>query len=228
MFKLFLSLVFVMILGSCASNRSSETASFKYKPYNIDMQNIALNPNGLSAEQIKVISATKPPKDFPVDVAIIFISNGYIASDLKEELQYGVIEELKKSNEIERITIIPNFIVPRNLSFASIQELGIRSLSEIVIIFNMDSNSIYQQFNLFSADKIKITSKIDYMIIDSQTSAILTTEKLYSEKIYDEKIFKQNENRKAIKNIISDQTKILGNSINILFQKADNMTGEKK
>jgi len=228
MIKVFFSLILITFFASCASSRSSETAAFRSKTYKVNMRNIALNPNGLSAEQIKAISATKPPQNFPVDIAIIFISDGYIPNDLKEELQHGVIQGLKRSTRIDRITIIPKFIIPNNLSFASIQELGIRSLSELVIVFHMDGNSVYEEYKIFSANKIKVSSKVDYMIIDSKTSAILATEELYSEQVYEDKVFEHDEDRVAIKNIILDQTKILSTSINILFQKADNMTGEKK
>jgi len=218
--KLFFLILTISILSSCASNREYNTASFKSKEYRPNLQNIALNPNGLSIEQIKAISSTKPPKDFPVDIAIIFIDNGYIASDIKDSLQYGIVTELKKSKQIDRITIIPSFILPRIMSFSAIQELGIRALSEIVIVFNMNSGDIYQTTE-FLASKIKVTSKIEYMIVDSSTSAILTTDRLFSEKIYEDKWFKQNEEDKAIKEIISEQAIILGNSINSLFNKAD-------
>jgi len=219
--KLFLLLLFISLIISCATNREYKTSSFKQNSYRPAMQNIALNPDGLTAEQIKVISSTKPPKNFPLDISVIFLTNGYISSDLKDTLQYGIIEELKKSSQIKRITIIPEFIVPRNISFSAIQELGIRSLSELVIIFNMNSSDIFQEYRIFDGTQIKVTSKIDYMIVDSYTSAILTTERLFSEKTYKEEIFKAGERNKAIKEIFQEQALILGNSINSLFRNAD-------
>ena len=217
--KLFISLILISLVMSCASNREYNTSSFKYKSRPTP-KNIALNPNGLTAEQIKAISSTKPPKDFPIDISVIFLTDGYIDSDLKDTLEYGIIQELKKNNQIKRITIIPDFIVPRDIGFSSIQELGIRSLSELVIVFNMNSSDVFQEYKLFKGTKIKVTSKIDYMIIDSYTSAILTTDRLFSEKIYNEEIFKDGEKAEAIREIFKEQAVILGSSINSLFKNA--------
>ncbi len=220
--RLFLFLLALSFFMACASHQEYNTASFKYKSYRPSMQNIALNPNGLTPQQIKVIASTKAPHDFPLDISVIFLTDGYINSDLKDVLQFGIISQLKTNPKISRITIIPDFIIPNSISFSSIQELGIRSLSQLVIVFNMNSSDIFKEYVFMEGRKIKVTSRIDYMIVDSYTSAILTTERLYSEKIYNDEAFKAGEREKAVREIFREQAIILGHSINTLFENADN------
>ncbi len=219
--RLFLSLVLLSMFMACASHKEYNTASFKYRSYRPAIQNIALSPNGLTPQQIKAISSTKAPEGFPLDISVIFLTDGYIDSDLKDILQFGIISQLKTNPKISRITIIPDFIIPKNISFVAIQELGIRSLSQLVIIFNMNSSDIFKEYIFMEGSKIKITSKIDYMIVDSYTSAILTTDRLYSEKIYNDEAFKAGEREKATREIFKEQAIILGNSINSLFENTD-------
>ena len=214
-----LSILIVLILFSaCATHRSYDTGQFRERE--IQYSQIALDKDGLSQKQIEVITSTKPPKSFPVDIAILILKNGYINPQIEDTFTYNVIHELNESKKIKRITLIPNFLVPKPISFNAIQELGVRSLSEYIIVFNIDSSELFRWTNILK-DKYEITSSVNFIIVDSFTSAMLTSDKLFSTQEYYERLFELDEQRKAQKILFSEQSNLLAEKIEELFSKTN-------
>lgn len=209
-------LIITILFSACASHRSYETGQFRDRE--IEYSQIALDKDGLSQKQIEAITSTKPPESFPVDVAIIILKNGYIDPQIEDTFTYNVIRQLNKSEKIKRITLIPEFLVPTPINFNAIQELGVRSLSEYMIVFNVDSSELFKWTTIVK-DKYEISSSVNFILVDSFTSAMLASDKLFSTQEYFENLFELDEKRKAQKVLFSEQSKLLADEIDILFTK---------
>ncbi len=218
-FRIFYILLAISLFTGCVAHQPYNTSQFRNRNLNIDK--ITLNKDGLSSEQIKLISATKPPKKFPVDIAVILITDGYIESETKNTITYEIVNELKKYNKIKRITIIPDFLLPNKLGFNTIQELGVRSLSEYTLILHINSSDAFNWTKLINS-QYEAHSDIDYILVDSYTSAMLTSDKLFSKQIYETSLFEINERRNAQKKLFIEQGKLLANKIKALFSSAIN------
>lgn len=210
------TLMIITLFTGCAAHQSYDTSQFRDRDINTDK--IALDKDGLSLDQIKMISSTKPPDTFPIDVAIIIIIDGYINSEIEHIFTYEIISELKNYNKIKRITIIPKFLLPGQLGFNSIQELGVRSLSEYTLVLHINSSDIFNWTRILDS-QYEAHSSIDYILVDNFTSAMLTSDKLFSKQIYNTNILEINEKREAQKQLFSEQGKLLANNIEALFSQ---------
>ena len=207
-------LIITILLSACASHRSYETSQFRERE--IQYSQIALDKDGLSHEQIKVITSTKPPESYPFYIAIIILKNGYIDPQIEDTFTYNIVNELNKSKKIKRITIIPEYLVATPINFNAIQELGVRSLSEYIIVFNIDGSELFKWTTIIKG-KYELTSSVDFIIVDSFTSAMLASDKLYSTQEYFENLFELDEKRKAQKVLFTEQSKLMANEIDVLF-----------
>lgn len=215
---LFFLLLFGMFLTSCTTHTAYETARFRHREYTTDR--ITLTEGGLTSAEIKSISATKPPSDFPVDLALIVIKDRFVKNETEQLFVSNVIKELKKSEKIDRITPIPRFLLPYQLNFAVIQELGIRTLSEYVIVMVIDGESFFK-WTKIAESKFQITSTVDFILVDARTTAILASDRLFSTVYYQENLFKVGEKEKALKEVFGEQGELLGQKLAELFDRGD-------
>jgi hypothetical protein len=87
-----------------------------------------------------------------------------------------------------------------------------------VVVFNINSETFFHIEELINS-KIKITSAIDFILVDSKTTAIVAADKLYSSLLYDTQVFKNTNKRKAQEEIFSEQGKAFSKIIAGLFIK---------
>jgi hypothetical protein len=210
----FFILIAILLFGCAPAHQLYGTSQLRHR--GMEYKEITLNKEGLSPEQIKAISSTKAPSSFPVDISIIFIKDGYIDSEVENIFAYNIAQELSKSKRIKRITLIPDLLIPDPVSFSSIQELGVRSLSEYVLIFDLKAGEVFNWTKIYKTE-FEIKSSINFILVDSYTTAILASDKLYSTHKYKEKIFELGERREAQKIIFSEQGKLLAEKIDKLF-----------
>ncbi len=170
----------------------------------------------MTQEQIQAITSTKPPSESPIDLSIIIIKDPNISNELEQLFVSKVIAGLRKSQNIKRIVPIPRYLLPEKVSFPMIQELGIRTLTEYVIVFIVDRESFFRWTKLFKT-KFEITSAADFFIVDSQTTAILASDRLFSETTFNDNLFKTGEARKAQEEIFTEQGELLGEKLGLLF-----------
>lgn len=204
----------LMILIGCMASSMYDTGQFRDR--DVRYEELALDEEGLTEQQIKAISSTKPPKEFPVDIAILFIRDRYFNLEVEDMFAFNLVEQLKKSDKIDRITIIPDFLIPPRVSFNIIQELGVRSLSEYVLVFYLNAADIFRSTKIYESE-YEITSTASFIIVDSYTSAMLTSEKLYSTERYTQRPLERDERRWAQNRIFSKQAQLLGEKIDELF-----------
>ncbi len=212
-------LVFIILLSiiitGCATHSSYDTAQFRNDEFVTGT--ITLQEGGLSKEQIESITSTVPPAEFPVDVAVIIITDGYRRSNAEQIFISKVIENLKGTQIIDRIVPIPDFLLTSTVSFTTIQELGVRTLCEYVIVFVIDSDKFFN-WTMILRTEYEISSVIDFILVDSQTTAVLASDKLFSKTIYNNDLFKSGELEKAEEEIFGEQADILGEKIINLFK----------
>lgn len=210
-----------LAIVGCASHHRYGTAEFRER--GVDITKLALDEDGLTEKQIEVISSTKPPVEYPIDIAVIFLKNGYIGSKSEDIFAYEFTQRLKSSPKVDRITLIPDFLVPQRLSFNSMQELGIRSLSEYVVVFNLDSDELFKWTKIVES-KFEINSSISYIIVDSYTSAMVTSDRLFSKQEYIGQLFKLEEREQAQKQLFQEQARILSENLDALFSDSSENT----
>lgn len=207
--------VFSYFLAGCASY-SLETAEMRDRDFNVNK--ITLTQNGLSQSEINSISQTKYPTEFPIDFSIVLMKDYYVDNSMEQIFLKNIVDSLKVSDKIDRIVPIPRFLVPKEISFPRIQELGIRSLSEYVAVFNIDTDTFFHIEELINS-KIEITSTIDFVLVDSRTTAIVASDKLHSNIIYDTQVFKNTNKRKAQEEIFAEQGRAFSKIISGIFKK---------
>jgi phosphoribosyl-dephospho-CoA transferase len=213
--KILLLGLLAAILPGCATHSGYDTFQARESEYTTG--SIALQEGGLTSEQIEAIRRTRLTSDYPVDISLVLIRNGYIDPEQEKILISSVVDRLKKNDKIARVIPVPDFLVPQKINFAKIQELGIRTLSEYVLILYLDARTLFK-WTVIIETEYEIESVIDYLLVDSQTTAIMATDKLYSKVLYKENIFKPHEREKAQEEIFSEQGEILGEKMKNLFQ----------
>jgi hypothetical protein len=178
---------------------------------------IALTRGGLTAEQIKVISSTRLPETYPIDISIIVVKNGHIEAEMEQEFISSVTGELQSSENVERVVPIPEFLLPDEINFSGLQELGIRTLTEYVLVFVIDTASLFKWTKIIKTE-YEITSLVDFFLVDPQTTAVMASDKIFSKITYEEDLFKTGEKDKAQEVIFTEQGKIVGEKLAALFQ----------
>jgi hypothetical protein len=128
-----------------------------------------------------------------------------------------LVSELQKNEKIARVIPVPTFLIPQKINFAKIQELGIRTMSEYVLVLYVDANTLFK-WTVILETEYEIESIIDFLLVDSQTTAIIATDKLYSSVLYRANIFKPKEKEKEEIEIFSEQAEILGQKMRSLFK----------
>ena len=214
--RLFLIVItFTYLFTGCATT-SLQTARMRERSYNVDK--ITLTPNGLSRAEINSISKTQYPKTFPVDIPILVMKDYYVDNSMEQIFLQNIVDSLKTSKKIDRIVPLPRFLIPAQISFPIIQELGIRSLTEYVAVFNIDAETFYHVEELVNS-KIEISSTIDFILVDSKTTAIVASDRLYSTIVYNTQVFKDTNKREAQKKLFAEQGQKLSKVLANIFKK---------
>jgi len=92
---------------------------------------------------------------------------------LKSQQQYLDLfnEKFKSSNRVKSISTIPDILISKNPTFTSIRESAVRTQSDIVVIYSINSD-IYSHYKLFSRTNIKGFATIQLIILDVRTGLV--------------------------------------------------------
>lgn len=92
---------------------------------------------------------------------------------LKSQQQYLDLfnEKFKSSNRVKSISTIPDILISKNPTFTSIRESAVRTQSDIVVIYSINSD-IYSQYKLFSKTSIKAFATTQLIILDVRTGLV--------------------------------------------------------
>ena len=203
-----------LTISGCATHRGYDTARMRQREYAVNR--IALTQGGLTREQIRAITSTRPPEKFPLDVCIILMKNGPLEAEDEHLFVSIVAGELRKSERIDRVVPVPEFLLPGQLTFAGIQELGIRSLTEYVLVFVIDTESFFRWTKVLET-KYEIASVVDFFVVDPQTTAIMASDRVLSTVAYEQNLFRLGEKRKALAEVFEEQGKVVGSKMAALL-----------
>jgi len=179
---------------------------------------VTVGKGGLSQAQIEAIAGTQPPPGHPVDLALVFLEQGSLQGSLEDSFAFAVVEALRQSDRFGRITPLPSFIVPDQPSFDSLQELGVRSLSEYVLVFHLNSEDVFEWTRVVET-QWQLQSSISFLLVDSKTGAMLTADKLFSTQDYRDRLFETGELEQAQRQVLAEQAELLGRKLAALFSE---------
>ncbi len=204
-----------LFFSSCATG-SYGTARFRND--SMDNSNISISPNGLSKDQIDVILGTKFPPDKPISLSLFFlVQNSYYRS-VNYDPTLAIIKKIDGTKYINRIVPVPKIMLPDKLTFDSIQQIGIRSLSEYSIVFYGDYENVLFSYKS-PLGHYMLSSTLDFILIDNRTTAIIASDKLFSEFQTPIEFFTDKEYQKNLEKMYQEQADILFDKLNALFSK---------
>lgn len=92
---------------------------------------------------------------------------------LKSQQQYLDLftEKFMSSNRVKSISTIPDILISKNPTFTSIRESAVRTQSDIVVIYSINSD-IYSQYKLFSKTSIKAFATTQLIVLDVRTGLV--------------------------------------------------------
>ncbi len=92
---------------------------------------------------------------------------------LKSQQQYLDLfsDQFKNSTRVKSIATIPDILISKNPTFTSIRESAVRTQSDIVVVYSINSD-IYSQYKLFSKTDIKAFATTQLIILDVRTGLI--------------------------------------------------------
>ena len=210
-----ISTILTLSFFGCSSAPSSYD-SFSQRTGDFNETSLAISEKGLSREMIEIILSTKFPADNDVSIAVIFLYNYKSYNANNSGLSYYIMNQGKNINYVEKFVPIPRIFIPRNLTFETIQELGIRSLCEYTLIFYNNSNRT-MTFSQWISGEFKFESDIEFSLIDNQTTAIIASDRLYTNIIKKRQSLGGKDIEEAEDEIYTLQSNLLAEKLNILF-----------
>ena len=207
--------VFMAMLAAGCSATALETAKFRSLSY--ETNNLTITENGLTQVEINSITQTKPPTRFPVDLSFVTMKDRYVDNSMEQVFLKNIVDSLKGNSKIGRLVPIPGFIIPKSLNIPRLQELGIRTLTEYIIVLNIDSDTFFKIEELINS-RVEINSTVEFVVIDSRTTAIVAADRLFSRIEYESQVFKNTNRQKAFEQLYAEQGKLLSKTIADMFK----------
>ncbi len=92
---------------------------------------------------------------------------------LKSQQEYLDLfnSKLKQSERVTKVYKIPDLLIPRNPTFTDIREAAVRTQSDMVVIYFINSD-LYLKYKMFSKNEIKAFATIQLVIMDVRTGLI--------------------------------------------------------
>ncbi len=185
--KYTLLLMLIIALSSCGVSRpvgqsvQGVSAQGYYQPEPITKSLFDDKSSTISEENIQKILDGKYalPKNLRVSLvklgSIQSRSNYYWNDEayLKSQQQYLDLftTKFKQSDRVQKITIIPDLLISDHPTFTSIREAAVRTQSDIVVIYDINSD-LYSKYKLFAKSDIKAFATTQLIIMDVRTGLI--------------------------------------------------------
>lgn len=142
---------------------------------------------------------------------------------LKSQQQYLDLfsQKFNSSPRVKSIAVIPDIIISRTPTFTAIREAAVRTQSDMVVIYSINSD-IYSQYKLFTKPEIKAFATAQLIILDVRTGLIPFT--TIVTKDYTDKRNNNDLNNNEAANRIKNQAVLLtieeiGNQITAFLKK---------
>lgn len=172
------------LLISCVTSREITSPSSEYYPRDNESITQSLfneKNSSISEENIQKILNGNFKLSENLRVAIVKLESNqnvrkYYWSDeeyLKTQQSYLDLftRNLKNSGKVKTVKSIPDLLISNNLSFTNIREAAIRTQSDIVVVYSINSD-IYSKYKMFSKTDIKAFATTQLIIMDVKTGLI--------------------------------------------------------
>lgn len=233
--------LFIVTLTSCTSTDSINRTPFnqttldkaQFFPADPPIIKSLFNDKStsISEENIQIILEGNYSLPNDLRVSIVKLGNNQSVRDynwvneayLKSQQAYldKFVDIFEQSNRIKRISVIPDILVSNNPTFTNIREAAVRTQSDIVVIYSINSN-IYSKYRLFAKSDIKAFATIQFIIMDVRTGLIpfstIVTNDFQSKKQDDELNENETVNRIKSKAVLLTIEEI-GDQINSFFKE---------
>jgi hypothetical protein len=92
---------------------------------------------------------------------------------LKSQQEYLDLftSQFEQSERVEKVSKIPDILISNNPTFTSIREAAVRTQSDIVVVYSINSD-LYSKYKLFSKSDIKAFATTQLIILDVRTGLI--------------------------------------------------------
>ena len=80
-------------------------------------------------------------------------------------------EQLKQSNRVTKLNIVPDLLVSKTPTFTSIREAAVRMQADIVVVYAITSD-LYSKYKLFSKTDLKAFATTQLIILDVRTGLV--------------------------------------------------------
>ena len=179
-----LLIVFAILFASCTTTKQISTPN-EYTYVNSDPPIIKSlfedKSSTISEENIQKILAGNYSLPNNLRVALVKLESSqnvrrFYWSDevyLKSQQQYLDLfsEKFKNSNRVKSISTIPDILISKTPSFTNIRESAVRTQSDIVVIYSINSD-LYSHYKLFSKTDIKAFATTQLIILDVKTGLV--------------------------------------------------------
>ncbi|MDT0295835.1 hypothetical protein ACFQ3R_11555 [Mesonia ostreae] len=181
-------LLLIILLSSCSANKNigqnSQTISGQgyYKPDPPLTKSLFDDKSAtITEENIKKILDGNYSLSKDLRVSLVKLEStqslrNYYWNDeeyLKSEQQYLdlFISNFGKSNRVKNVSKIPDLLISNNPTFTNIREAAVRTQSDIVVIYSINSD-LYSKYKLFSKSDFKAFATTQLIILDVRTGLI--------------------------------------------------------
>ncbi|MEC3908334.1 hypothetical protein VOI54_14990 [Tamlana sp. 2201CG12-4] len=180
-------LIILIVLSSCASGQIGQStqgisAHGYYEPEKPITQSLFNDKTStISEENIQKIldGSYSLPKNLRVSLVKLESTHNrriYYWNDeeyLKSQQEYLDLftTKFKQSERVQKISKIPDLLISTNPTFTSIREAAVRTQSDIVVIYSINSD-LYSKYKLFAKSDIKAFATTQLIILDVRTGLI--------------------------------------------------------
>jgi hypothetical protein len=82
--------------------------------------------------------------------------------------------QIKKSSRVSWVAVIPDLVLPKELSYTTIREAAVRMQADIVVVFAVSSD-LYSKYKVFSKTDIKAFATTQVFVLDVRTGLVPLT-----------------------------------------------------
>ncbi len=214
---LFACLAALAIVSGCMSSASSDT--LRARAYDDPVEKLSVAQVGLPQETVDRIWQTKFPKKPVVSLSFIVFPSRYERGRVEDDLKLALVRALDDIDFVDRVVPVPFFITPSPLSFEAIQQLGIRSLCEYSVVLRAEQDASFS-YTLLSKNMYRFSSKLEYLVVDNETTAIIAADVLNTSEDVKIELFSDKEITKAKEAIYKQQADLIRAKTIALFRPA--------
>jgi len=93
----------------------------------------------------------------------------YLSS--RQKYLSAMTTNLEAQDRVQKVTLIPDMMIPASPSFTTIREAAVRMQADVVLVYSI-RGGLYSKYKAFSADEYKAFATTQVMIMDVRTGLV--------------------------------------------------------